>query len=91
MLALLAVVSSAIPFEHLVIHGHALSDHQVHELHCHQTPADCSDAPVSSGPGQFLLGDPLLTTPALLAVLVVAVSPPMLGLATRPTLRPPVA
>ncbi len=42
--------------------------HHDHEQHCHEGLASCSDQPVTSGPGQFLLADqPEAAAPLALA------------------------
>lgn len=89
LLALAAFLLSAVPLDHIVAHGQEAGTEHVHEMHCHGASGDCSDAPVSAGPGQFLLSDPLLVVPSLLAVLVLVLQPAMLGVPTRPRLRPP--
>lgn len=43
--------------------------HHDHEQHCHEGLASCSDQPVTSGPGQFLLADqPEAAAPLALAM-----------------------
>jgi hypothetical protein len=87
-LVFLAIAPHIVPYDHLLSDttGHA----EVHAAHCHGTAADCADAPVPSGPGQFLTSTPLLLAPALLSVLLVITLVPLTGTTRTPELRPPV-
>lgn len=86
----LALLPSVLPYDHLFMSQPAHADSgQVHQDHCHGAPGSCSDAPVSSGAGQFLTAEPLLKVPALTAVLMVVVAAGLIGVSFRPTLRPP--
>ncbi len=88
-LAVLAVLPSVLPYDHLLPATHADGAAAVHASHCHDTPSSCADAPVTSGPGQILDSAPLLIAPALLAVLLLATAPMLVGITRRPILRPP--
>lgn len=88
----LALLPTVLPYDHLFMPEPAHVDGgQVHQDHCHGSPGSCSDAPVSSGTGQFLTADPLLAQPALTALLMVVVAVGLVGISFRPTLRPPTA
>ncbi len=91
VLVLLAVLPSVLPYDHLMVHEtHASTpDEAVHASHCHISPGTCTDAPVTSGPGQMLLAEPLLVAPAMLAVLLIATIALRPGITHRPELRPP--
>ena len=88
-LAVLAVLPSVLPYDHLLAAGHEDDGAAVHASHCHDTPASCADAPVTSGPGQILDSAPLLVAPAMLSVLLLATVPMLVGITRRPILRPP--
>lgn len=92
-LVFLALLPSVVPYDHLFAHeAHAgAEDAQVHVSHCHVTPGTCSDAPVTAGPGQLLLGDALIVEPAMLATLLTAVAAVLVGISFRPELRPPLS
>ena len=86
---LVAILPSVIPYDHLLpTSGHAGTD-ETHAAHCHTAPGSCSDAPVSSGAGQFLMSDPLVAVPALTTLAILLAIPFLAGISTRPTLRPP--
>jgi hypothetical protein len=85
--ALLAVI---LPYDHLLPATHGDVPADVHAAHCHESPAACADAPVTSGPGQLIDGAPLLAEPAMLEVLLLAAIPFLAGVTSRPVLRPPV-
>jgi hypothetical protein len=86
----LALLPSVIPYDHLFGDTHASGEEQaVHASHCHISPGTCSDAPVSSGPGQLLMSAPLVVTPAMLAVLIAATATVLVGISFRPEIRPP--
>ena len=93
LVVFLAVLPSVLPYDHLLpFAGHAAADaaqESVHASHCHVSPGTCSDAPLTSGPGQLLMGAPLLTTPSMLAVLMLFFIPVLAGITRRPNLRPP--
>lgn len=85
-----ALLPSVLPYDHLLGHSHASGeDESVHAAHCHISPGTCSDAPVSSGPGQLLMSAPLVVTPAMLAVLIAATATVLVGISFRPEIRPP--
>ncbi|HET6615896.1 MAG TPA: hypothetical protein VFH62_08415 [Dehalococcoidia bacterium] len=89
-LAFLAVLPSVVPYDHLSASAH--TEHEdVHAAHCHATPGTCADAPIPSGPGQMLMGEPLTVVPAMLSLLLLVTVAPMIGLTRRPELRPPSA
>jgi hypothetical protein len=91
-LLLLALLPSVVPYDHLFTHAHADGEEaSVHVSHCHVSPGTCSDAPITSGPGQLLMGDPLIITPAMLAVLVAATAAVLVGVSLRPEVRPPLS
>jgi hypothetical protein len=87
-LAFLAVVPSVLPYDHLVPSSH--TEHEdIHTAHCHGAPGACADAPVTSGPGQMLMGEPLTAVPSMLSLLLLVTVVPMIGLTRRPEPRPP--
>jgi hypothetical protein len=90
-LVFLALLPSVVPYDHLFVHdAHAATiDESVHAAHCHVSPGTCSDAPVSSGPGQLLMSAPLVVTPAMLAVLITATATVLVGISFRPETPPP--
>jgi hypothetical protein len=87
VLTALAVVPAVVPYDHMLPEqvGAAMS----HAEHCHESPAACADAPVTSGPGQMIDSAPLLAEPGMLAVLLLTATPLLVGLTRRPALRPP--
>ena len=90
LVAFLAVLPSVVPYDHLSASAH--TEHEdVHAAHCHGTPGTCADAPIPSGPGQMLMGEPLTAVPAMLSLLVLVAVVPLVGLTRRPELRPPPA
>ncbi len=85
-----ALLPSVVPYDHLFGDTHASAEEEsVHAAHCHISPGTCSDAPVSSGPGQLLMSAPLVVTPAMLAVLITATATVLVGISFRPEIRPP--
>jgi len=91
-LVFLAMLPAVLPYDHLFFpDAHAEGDEAVHVAHCHASPGNCSDVPMTSGPGQLLLGDPLILAPVMLALLVVVAEPVLRGITRRPELRPPAA
>lgn len=90
-LVFLALLPSVVPYDHLFVHdAHAATiDESVHASHCHVSPGTCSDAPVSSGPGQLLMSAPLVVMPAMLAVLITATATVLVGISFRPETPPP--
>jgi len=89
-LAFFAVLPSVVPYDHLVVREHA-GDEADHEAHCHGAPGECADAPIPSGPGQLLGGEPLVLLPAMLSLLMLFTLAPLAGVTRRPELRPPMA
>ena len=92
----LAILPAVLPIDHMLPNvDHAADEAHaegVHAAHCHESPANCADAPVTSGPGQMLDGGLLIPQPALsLAVVLLAATPILLSVAPRPDLRPPQA
>lgn len=91
VLVFLALLPSVVPYDHLFgpdAHG-AAAESAVHVSHCHVSPGTCSDAPITAGPGQFILSEPLVLAPAMLAVLIAATVTVLVGIALRPETRPP--
>ena len=88
-----AVMPSVLPWDHLFLDSdhHTAAEEQVHASHCHESPGTCSDAPVSSGPGQLMLTAPLVVVPAMLGVLMLFGIPTLTGVTLRPDLRPPLS
>ncbi len=92
ILVFLAVLPAVLPYDHLFLpDAHAAAEDSVHVAHCHVSPGNCSDVPMTSGPGQLLLSDPLILAPAMLALLVVVAEPVLRGITRRPEPRPPMA
>ena len=92
VLVLLAMVPTILPYDHLFDGGHDDGHASVHAAHCHDsTPGDCADAPVTSGPGQFIAADPLLVAPVMLSVLLIVAVPLLRGISQRPEIRPPLS
>jgi hypothetical protein len=92
ILVFLAVLPAVLPYDHIFVSdAHAGGDESVHAAHCHASPGNCSDVPMTSGPGQFLLNDPLILAPAMLALLIIVAEPVLRGITRRPELRPPTA
>ncbi len=91
VLVFLALLPSVVPYDHLFAQDtHAAGESDaVHATHCHVSPGTCSDAPVSSGPGQLLLSEPLILAPAMLAILITATATVLVGISFRPEIRPP--
>jgi hypothetical protein len=93
-LAALAVLPSAVPYDHILPHQDNPADASVHAAHCHTSPGSCADAPVSSGPSQLLFSQPLLPPPNVDDSLPSHVHREQHVLAGRtvpPELRPPIA
>jgi hypothetical protein len=89
VLTALALVPAVVPYDHLLPSSH-IEELAAHAAHCHESPAACADAPVTSGPGQMIDSAPLLAEPGMLAVLLLTATPLLVGLTRRPVLRPPV-
>jgi hypothetical protein len=86
----LALPPSVLPYDHLFAHdGDAEGASEVHASHCHIAPGTCADAPVTAGPGQLVLGQPLIAVPAMLSVLLAASVAVLVGVSLRPEVRPP--
>lgn len=93
VLVFLALLPSVVPYDHLFgndAHASTVED-AVHVSHCHVSPGTCSDAPVTAGPGQFILSEPLVRAPAMLAVLTAATVTVLVGISFRPETRPPLS
>ena len=89
-LTLLAVLPSVIAYDHLLPRGtHADDSAAVHVSHCHDGPGSCADSPVTSGPGQMLDAASLIVAPPMLSILLLAITPTLIGVTRRPYLRPP--
>ena len=85
-----AAVPLVAPVDHIFMpHAESEAHEEVHTAHCHNSPGSCSDLPLVSGPGQFLSTDPLIVTPALVAMLLLFVAPIMRGITHRPEIPPP--
>jgi predicted permease len=89
MLTALALVPSAIPYDHLLPGEGPVEQTAVHAAHCHESAAGCADAPITSGPGQMIDAAPLLAEPAMLSVLLLTAASILIGVNRRPVLRPP--
>ena len=92
-LVFLALLPSVVPYDHLFgndAHDSA-AEEAVHVSHCHVSPGTCSDAPITSGPGQLLLSEPLILSPAMVAVLITAVVPVPSSISYRPETPPPLS
>jgi hypothetical protein len=92
VLVFLAVLPSVFPYDHVLpgVHaGASEADEAMHASHCHVSPATCSDAPITSGPGQLLFGAPIVVVPSMLAVLLWLTIPALAGITRRPEIRPP--
>jgi hypothetical protein len=92
-LVFLALLPSVVPYDHLYTRdAHAASESEaIHVSHCHVSPGTCSDAPVTAGPGQLLLSEPLVLAPAMLTVFIAATVTVLIGISFRPETRPPLA
>jgi hypothetical protein len=94
-LFLVALLPSVFPYDHIILDAHAepvgSAEQQAHATHCHVSPGTCADAPLAAGPGQLLMGAPLLTPPTLITLLLIASIPVLYGVTRRPELRPPLA
>lgn len=84
-----ALLPSVLPYDHLVPVAHADDHPEIHAAHCHESPGSCSDAPVSSGAGQFLATEPLLVVPALVVMVLLLAAPMLRGVTRQPEVRPP--
>lgn len=83
-----AAFTTILPVDHLLSSEEPASK-EVHAVHCHDAPGSCSQLPVSSGPGQFLLSEPLLVAPAMFSVLLAAAMLSLSGTFRKPDIRPP--
>ncbi len=91
-LVFFAVLPSVVPYDHLLPdlhHDQTIASEAVHGTHCHLTPGSCADAPVAAGPGRLIFNDPLVVTPALMAVLLAFSVPTLVGITRKPDTRPP--
>jgi hypothetical protein len=89
VLAAMALAPSVIPYDHILPGAAHENSSSVHAAHCHDSPAGCADASVTSGPGQMIDSAPLLGEPAMLSVLLLVLAPVLVGVSRRPALRPP--
>ncbi len=90
LMLLLAVLPSVVPYDHLFGHvDMGPAETAVHAAHCHGSPGSCADAPVTAGPGQLLMSDPLLISPALLTTAVQIPTATLAGRSVPPDLLPP--
>jgi hypothetical protein len=92
-LLFLALLPSVVPYDHLFTHDAHVDAQEasVHAAHCHISPGTCSDAPITAGPGQLLMGDPLIIAPAMLTVLVASSAAVLVGVSLRPEIPPPLS
>lgn len=87
---IVAAAPLAAPLDHIFFpHADALAHQNVHTAHCHSSPGSCSDLPLVAGPAQFILNQPLIVVPSLLAVLLVTSTLVLRGLSFKPEIRPP--
>lgn len=86
-----AVLPAVLPYDHLLpgAHDDGPGAEAAHAAHCHVAPGSCSDVPLASGAGQFLVSEPLVVVPAMLTVLIALTVPAMQGITLRPDTRPP--
>jgi hypothetical protein len=91
--AAVAIAPAIVPYDHLfpmeATTTQTQTGQEAHAQHCHGSPGSCSDAPLTSGSGQFLTSDPLLVEPALALMLLIVATPLLIGLTVRPAVRPP--
>ena len=92
LMVVAAVLPAILPYDHIFASAHVDSDaHEAaHVSHCHVSPGTCSDAPVASGLGQFLLSEPLVIVPAMLAIVLLSSAAILRPVYRRPETRPPV-
>jgi hypothetical protein len=89
-LTMLAVLPSVIAYDHILPRDTPGGERAaVHAAHCHDSPGSCADAPITSGPGQMLDAAPLVAAPAMLSILLLTITPVLIGVTRRPYLRPP--
>lgn len=87
---LVALAPMVAPLDHIFLpHADAQAHQEVHTAHCHGSPGSCSDLPLVSGPGQFILNQPLIVIPPLLAILLVASTSALRSISLKPEVRPP--
>jgi hypothetical protein len=87
----LALLPAVLPYDHVLPGAHIdnAASEAVHASHCHVSPGTCSDVPLASGLGEFLFNEPLVLTPAMLAVVLLSSTIVLQGFAPLPELRPP--
>jgi hypothetical protein len=63
VLITLAVLPAVLPYDHILARGASsgAGPATAHAKHCHVASASCADAPVASGPGQFIFTEQLLS------------------------------
>jgi hypothetical protein len=88
VLTALALVPAVVPYDHLLPSSH-IEELAAHAAHCHESPAACADAPVTSGPGQMIDAAPLLPVPEAVPVLMFVLVTLLTGVTIAPLLRPP--
>jgi len=86
-LALLAVLPSVLPYDHLILDVPA-GDAETHAQHCHGA-GECSSGGASSVAAPFVEPESLLAAPALTSVLLLLLIAPLTGVTRRPEPRPP--
>lgn len=93
LMLLLAVLPLVVPVDHIFGHVDVTGPNEsaIHAAHCHGSPGSCADAPLTSGPGQLLMSDPLLMSPAMLTVRMQTFAATLAGRTVLPDLRPPIA
>lgn len=89
----LALLPAVLPYDHLLpgLHIEDRAEEAVHASHCHVAPGSCSDVPLASGFGEFVFNEPLVITPAMLAIPLVTAAQVLRGRTPRPEVRPPQA
>jgi hypothetical protein len=89
----MAVLPLVVPVDHIFGHVDVTGpgESALHAAHCHGSPGSCADAPLTSGPGQLLMSDPLLMSPAMLTVRMQTFAVVLAGRTVLPDLRPPIA
>lgn len=89
----LALLPAVLPYDHLLpgLHIEDAAEEAVHASHCHVAPGSCSDLPLASGLGEFVFNEPLVTTPAMLAIALFTAAQVLRGRTPRPEVRPPQA
>ena len=92
-LLFLAILPAVVPYDHILLphHDDSGQSSSVHQMHCHDTPGSCSDQPMTSGPGEFLFGSPLIVAPSLVSTLLATADARVTSFAEAPATPPPQA